>query len=131
MSQALSQFERVVYPVCTVAPMDEPFILVPGPTARWWPEINEFALTYNGYIRNGDFDVVSGIDERVRLSWERDASLPDEIGICRATLFFEQRLFRDLDTEPSGSDDRFIRAVLERIRELSGGEVPGPSDEVP
>lgn len=131
MGQAQSQFERVVFPVCTVTSMDEPFILVPGPTARWCPEINEFALTYNGYIRNGDFDMVSGIDERVRLAWERDATLPDEIGICRATLFFEQRRFRHLDTEPSGSDDRFIRAVLGRIRELSGGEVPGPADELP
>ncbi len=66
MSQALSQFKCVVDPVCTVTPMDEPLNLVPRPTARWWPEINEIALTYNGYIRNGDFDVVSVIDERVR-----------------------------------------------------------------
>ena len=47
------------------------------------------------------------------------------------TLFFEQRRFRHLDAEPVGEDDRFVRAILGRIRDLSGGQVLGPADELP
>jgi hypothetical protein len=46
-------------------------------------------------------------------------------------LFFEQRRFRHLDTEPVGENDRFVRAVLKQIRDLSGGRVPGPADAPP
>ena len=47
------------------------------------------------------------------------------------TLFFEQRRFRHLDAKPVGDDDRFVRAILERIRDLSGGQVLGPADDLP
>jgi hypothetical protein len=111
--------------------MEHAYIEVPGPGARWWSEINDFALTFNGYNRNGDFDVVSRIDEKVRQAWDLDATLPDELDICRTTLFFEQRRYRHLVAEPAGNDDRFIRAILGRIRDLSGGQVSGPADELP
>ena len=74
--------------------MDHTYIEVPGPDARWWTEINEFALTYNAYNRNGDIDFVAGIDKQVREAWDQDATLPDDLEVCRTTLFFEQRRFR-------------------------------------
>jgi hypothetical protein len=113
--------------------VEHSYIRVPGPDARWWTEINEFALTYNAYNRNGDFDFVAEIVRRVRQSWDHDATLPDDLEICRTTLFFEQRRFRHLDTELVGDDDRFVRAILGRIRDPSGGQVPalGLADELP
>jgi hypothetical protein len=59
--------------------MDHTYIEVPGPDARWWTEINEFALTYNAYNRNGDIDFVAGIDKQVREAWDQDATLPDDL----------------------------------------------------
>jgi hypothetical protein len=111
--------------------MDHASIVVPDPEARWWTEINDFALTYNAYDRNGDFDVVSGIDEQVRQAWDDDSILPNDLDACRATLYFEQRRFRLLDAEPVGDDDRFVRAILGRIRDLSGGLISGPADGLP
>ena len=111
--------------------MDETYIEVPGPDARWWTEINEFALTYNAYNRQGDFDFVASIEERVRQAWDHDATLPNDLETCRTVLFFDQRRFRHLDAEPEGNDDRFVRAILGRIRDLSGGRVLGPADEAP
>jgi hypothetical protein len=111
--------------------MENSYIEVPGPDAHWWTEINEFALTYNAYDRNGDLDVVSSIGDRVRQAWDRDATLPNDLDVCRITLFFEQRRFRHLDAEPVGDDDRFVRAILGQIRDLSGGRVPGPADSPP
>jgi hypothetical protein len=111
--------------------MEHPYIEVPGPDARWWTEINEFALTYNAYDRNGGLDVVSSISDWVRQAWDRDATLPNDLDVCRTTLFFEQRRFRHLDAEPIGDDDRFVRAILGQIRDLSGGRIPGPADSPP
>jgi hypothetical protein len=30
-----------------------------------------------------------------------------------------------------GDDDRFVRAIIKQIRDLSGGRVPGPADSPP
>ena len=111
--------------------MEHAYIDVPGPEAPWWTAIDEFALTYNAYDRDGGFELVSDLDERVRQAWDHDATLPSDLNVCRATLFFEQRRFRHLDDEPLGDDDRFVRAVLTQIRDLSGGRVSGPADSLP
>ena len=111
--------------------MDRTYIEVPSPDAPWWLEINEFALTYNAYDRHGDIDIVATIDQQVREAWFHDATLPDDLEVCRTTLFFEQRRLRHLDAEPFGDDLLFVRAVLGRIRDLSGGRVLGPADELP
>jgi hypothetical protein len=106
-------------------------IEVPGPHANWWTEINEFALTYNAYSRGGDFDSVAKVERQIRETWDRDSTLPNDLEICRTALFFEQRRLRHLDSEPIGEDDRFVRAILNQIRDLSGGRVPGPADSPP
>jgi hypothetical protein len=111
--------------------MDHTYIEATGPDARWWTEINEFALTYNAYSRGGDFDAVASIDQQVRQTWDRDATLPNDVGVCRTTLFFEQRRFRHLDAEPVGDDDGFVRAILGRIRDPTGDFALGPADELP
>jgi len=89
------------------------------------------SLTYNAFSRQGDFDFVADIDVRARQAWDNEETLPNDLEICRTILFFEQRRFRHLDAEPANDDDRFVREILGRIRDLSGGEVPGPGDESP
>jgi hypothetical protein len=111
--------------------MEYEYIEIPSPKAQWWNEIDAFALTYNAYDRNGGFEVVATLDEQVRQAWKHDETLPDDVDICRAVLFFEQRRFRSLDSEPEGDDDKFVRAVLGQIRDLSGGRVVGPPDDLP
>ena len=111
--------------------LEHTYIEVPGPDARWWTEISDFALTYNGYDRGADVDSLAGIDKQVRQTWDDDATLSNDLEICRAVLFFEQRRFRHLDAEPAGDDNRFVRAILGQIRNLSGGQVLGPADELP
>ena len=111
--------------------MNNSHIEVPGPDANWWTEINEFALTYNAYSRGGDFDSVARIGQEVRQNWDRDATLPIDIEVCRTALFFEQRRFRHLDAEPVGVDDLYVRSIVMRIRDLSGGRVPGSPDPPP
>src|ERR1039458_4616917 len=78
----------------TIRPMDYTYIEVPGPESSWWPDINEFALTYNAYSRHGGFDHVASVGNHVRQDWEKDKSLPTDFEICRTSLFFEQRRFR-------------------------------------
>jgi hypothetical protein len=46
--------------------MEHACIEVPGPEAPWWTAIDEFALTYNAYDRDGGFELISDIDKRVR-----------------------------------------------------------------
>ena len=111
--------------------MENPDIEVPGPDAQWWTEISEFALTFNAYFRGSSFDAVASLDEQVRQSWEMNATLPNDLDVCRSILFFEQRRFRHLDVEPVGEDDCFIRAVLGQIRALSNGRILGPPDPPP
>jgi hypothetical protein len=111
--------------------MNNSHIEVPGPDANWWTEINAFALTYSAYSRGGDFDSVVRIGQEVRQNWDRDTTLPNNVEICRTALFFEQRRFRHLDAEPVGDDDRYVRSIVNQIRDLSGGRVPGPADPAP
>jgi hypothetical protein len=71
------------------------------------------------------------MDKQIRQTWDDDETLPNDLDNCRTVLFFEQRRFRHLDGQPEGDDDRFVRAILGRIRDLSGGHVLGPADELP
>jgi hypothetical protein len=105
-------------------------ILVPGPDASG-SEISVFALTYNGYSRHGG---MSGIGERMnRLAadFEQRGQLSDDLSELRTALFFEQR--RAHHVEPYGPDwpTPYVLAVLDRIRDQTGGSVPGPGDASP
>ena len=108
--------------------MESSYIEVPGAKAKWRNEIDTFALSFNAYDRIGDFGVVSALSDKVRERWNRDGTLPDDLDSCRTSLFFEQRRFRQMESQPKGDDDDFVRAILGQIRYLSGGRVPGPAD---
>lgn len=107
---------------------------IPVPsTASSWSEIQRFALTYAGYTRNGGFGPLATMANAAKERWFETRELPDDLHVLRSCLFFEQRRWRHLlqgsdITEPIDEHRAFIEAVLDRIRAITGGHVPGPPD---
>jgi hypothetical protein len=107
---------------------DEP-ILVPAPDALWY-EVWEFALAYNAYDRQGH-EAAGELGNAVLRKWNARNELPSDLDTARAALFFEQRRYHHFGADPTGESERYVRSLVERIRELSGGSVPGPGDPYP
>ena len=98
-------------------------IPVPSPRARW-NTIWHFALSVNGYeAYDGDLAELEGL---VRAQWDQSRSFPEDVATLRYALFFLQRSFRWNEAIPEGDDAVYVRAVVARIAELSGGAVEGP-----
>ncbi len=112
---------------------DRTAIPVPKADAPWWPDVNEFALTFNAYERVGDFDTVAEMGNAAAKAFAEDGSLPRDVAGLRTCLFFEQRRYRHLDVEPYKNPEfrSYLTALPARIRELTGGTVPGPPDPLP
>lgn len=101
------------------------------PSVAPWPEIWRFALSYNGYDGHGGFDGAAQIGNASAERWSVDGSLPDSLATARAALFFEQRRHRHFDSDPQPEAAAYIRALVDHIRELSGGNLMGPPDPLP
>ena len=112
---------------------DGDVIQVPGPEDPWFTTINDFALTFNGYLRLGSFDAAAKVSDRCSSQFRRDGTLPDELDTARAALFMEQRRWRDQMTSPYDVPEAraYIQALVGKIRELSDGTLPGPGDPLP
>ena len=86
--------------------------------------IHNFALSFDGYSNNGDevtgFDKCAVIANRAQQMWLEKKVLPESLHDLRTCLFFEQR--RHHWDAPTGID--FERAMVRRIREISGDSVP-------
>jgi hypothetical protein len=106
-------------------------IEVPAADAPVFRDINGFALTYNGYDRHGGFDEVASIGNGMRAQWSQNVELSDDLGELRCSLFFEQRRYRHRDCAPEGAELDYIRALVEAIRDATGGSVPGHPDDAP
>jgi hypothetical protein len=101
---------------------------VPDPDASWFPEINEFALTWNAYDRIGELSKVSRIAKKVDQAIDEGQLAKVRVDDLRTTLFFYQRRTHHHDTEPP---KRRVRAVLTELIAKTGGTVPGPADALP
>jgi hypothetical protein len=104
-------------------------IVVPESDALWW-QVWEFALSYNAYDRQG-FERAAQIGNAVLEQWKARSELPSDLDTARAALFFEQRRFHHFGTDPTAENERYVRSLVERIRDLCGGRVPGPGDPYP
>jgi hypothetical protein len=95
-----------------------------------WCAIEQFALTFKGYDWAGSFEKCAELANSTRETYDdsKERHLPrltsDEL---RACLYFEQRRSHHSDYTPEGEDLLYIRALLERIREvLTTRELPKP-----
>lgn len=82
--------------------------MIPSATASYG-EIEEFALTYDGYNSCGSFEKCAEIANA-----QRHSSLDD----LRTCLFFEQRRWRHFGCHPDEEATLYIRQIIERIRRL-------------
>lgn len=105
-------------------------IRVPGPDAPWWPDICDFALSFDAYSRVGDFEKVAAKAERVARRFAEAKPLPDDLGRLRTALFFEQRRWRHLEGNPleDPAVEPYLRALVAKIAELSGGAIDEEPD---
>jgi hypothetical protein len=106
-------------------------IVVPAPEDFWFPFVNLFALTYNAYEREGGFEVVAQHAREVREGWNEGSDLPESLTELRSALFFEQRFWRNNQSEPREENRRYIDALLVAIHKLTGGTISGPADDLP
>ncbi len=79
---------------------------IPGPGAPW-PDVGEFALSFNGYEHCGEQERCAEIANR---------RAPTDLAELRTCLFFEQRRYRHFGYEPTGDARIYILSLLERIR---------------
>ena len=103
-------------------------IAVPVPSAPWFPDVNEFALTWNAYNRVGSLDVVHVIASAVNGAIDRGALGEVSVDDLRTTLFFYQRASRHTDSVPPQGR---VAAILGALSQKTGGAVPGLGDELP
>jgi hypothetical protein len=91
--------------------------IIPAPGAPWFPDINEFALTFDAYQALGGFDAVGDLANRVADDWHQTGRLPEDLVELRSCLFFEQRRYHHFGHGPSEEDMPYLWALLEAIRQ--------------
>ena len=101
---------------------------VPDPESPWFPQVNNFALTWNAYDRVGDTRKVSGICKMVDQAADNGQLGDVSVDDLRTTLFFYQRRTNHNDCAPPA---RRVRAVLRELIAKTGGTVTGPADALP
>ena len=108
-------------------------IPVPPEDAPWWGVVDGFALSFNAYDRMGGMDPVAALANSVEQGFKVDGALPEDVDSLRACLFFEQRRWRHFDHDPYDNEmvHSYLTALLRKIRQVSGGTIPGPPDPSP
>ncbi|MFC9875827.1 hypothetical protein [Nocardia salmonicida] len=88
-------------------------------------ELFRFAHTYDGYAALDDNLIELGqAVGQVRQSWDEAGELPNDLNLLRICLFLQVRAHRRrADVQPV-HDQPFLRALVTRIRDISGGTVP-------
>lgn len=88
-----------------------------------------FAHYYNGYDLHGGPVELGRVNEPVAQAWHRAGELPDDLNLLRACLFLQVRAHRHGGAfGPPFDELPYVRALVGRIRELSGGSVPRKSE---
>jgi len=77
-------------------------------TDSMWEEIQEFALTFDGYKSWGSFEKCAEVANA-----QRDDTLTE----MRTCLFFEQRRWRHFGEDPDKDSMDYIRELVKKIRE--------------
>lgn len=109
-------------------------LAVPSVDAPFWPDVAEFAATYDGYRRHGDSAAVRQIAAVVCGDWWLRTGHEHTLDDHRAALFFEYRYWRwNQSDPPRGPRTRWIAHLLTAIDDLSGGavEIDEPAEFYP
>ena len=94
--------------------------LVPGADASW-EEVQEFALSYDGY---GYWTDVAELAKAAFERWAREGRLPATLDELRGCLFYEQRRSHHSGREPQGRQAVYVVALLGAIATLVGVAAP-------
>ncbi len=89
---------------------------LPGPDASE-VELNEFALTFDGYEELGHARC-GRIANEALAKWERTGRLPTTLDRLRGCLFFEQRRWRHFGVGFDEETTAYVRALIARIAAL-------------
>ncbi|MEV0251667.1 ribosome recycling factor [Nocardia sp. NPDC050712] len=88
-------------------------------------ELLRFGRTYDGYAAFDDDPIELGRAVRqARQSWERAGELPNDLELLRTCLFLEVKEHRHRGDGSALNSHPYLRALVTRIREISGGSVP-------
>lgn len=79
--------------------------------------------TYFAYDRHGGVEGLTNVAKAAAHRWAQDRQLPDRLGLARAALFHEARRWHHFGTRPHSEAEDYIRALVARVAELSGGKV--------
>ncbi|HVC22917.1 MAG TPA: hypothetical protein VNH82_05775 [Candidatus Dormibacteraeota bacterium] len=91
-------------------------------------EILDFGLTYNAYEHHGGFAHVAALAQRTRRRWEETGAARVRLSTARAALFFEQRSLHWTSTLDEPIEEGYVRALVDRIREVSYDMISGPTE---
>lgn len=105
-------------------------VAVPSPDAPVEVLLHFGASTYFGHDRHGGPEGLAQLANAAAHRWAQDRSLPDRLGPARAALFFEARRWHHFGTRPHSEAEDYIRALVARVAELSGGQVRRDSEGV-
>lgn len=94
---------------------------IPAADAPYFPDICEFALTFNGYAAMAGFGPAAKLANSANALWHETGQLPDDLIELRTCLYFEQRRKHHLEQWPSsfpaeGEWMRYVRALVEAVR---------------
>ena len=94
------------------------------PGAPWHRGLIEFAWTYDAYTLGGGVPAVGARANALIDAWKHGTPLPDDLVALREAPHFEERRWHHYgNEEPTGRDREYIDALIEKIREVSGGTV--------
>lgn len=82
---------------------------IPTRLIRWDESAQTFALTFDGYEHFGSLEACARIANR---------KAPRSLTDYRTCLFFEQRRWRHMDSEPGKRDLVYLRSLLAGIRRM-------------
>jgi hypothetical protein len=94
---------------------------VPDDTAPWHPTILDFAIGFDGFAAFGGFAKLSEHAKTAWSRWRQDGSLPADLGLLRALLYYEHRVQWHREesggpSEPPPERFAYARALMSAIR---------------
>jgi len=94
-------------------------------------DVMRFAtFTYFGYDRHGGVEGLGALANAAIEQWRQSRTLPGSVRRLRASLFFESRRWHHYGYPPDDEAEVYMRALVERLRVLSGGAVKSDCDSL-